>query len=251
MIKVTLIGTGNVSWHLENIFSKTVGVQLLEVLSSRGAAISNYLKARQNFAKNDQPDLYIIAVSDDAIRSVSRQLKNSEKLIVHTSGSVSMDILPDENRRGIFYPLQTFSKEREIDFQSVPICIEAQEVNDERLLKELAATITKSIYEVTSAQRKSLHLAAVFVNNFTNHIYQIGNELCNQNEVPFAILKPLISETVRKIESLPPFEAQTGPARRNDRKTIEAQLAQLENKNHKEIYKAITESILKTYEEEL
>ncbi len=248
MIKVTLIGTGNVSWHLNEIFARTKGVTVDAILSSRGNDLSKSVK---EIASKDKSDVYIIAVSDDAITPVSQVLKDVKKLFVHTSGSVAMNALSQEGRRGVFYPLQTFSKEREVDFKALPICIEAEKKEDLKLLEELARTVSSSVYEITSQQRKSLHLAAVFVNNFTNHLYQIGSELCEQNNVPFEILKPLIVETARKISSLTPIDSQTGPARRADNETITKQINQLENKNHKEIYKTITESILKTYGKKL
>lgn len=119
------------------------------------------------------------------------------------------------------------------------------------MLQKLAAAISNSVYKITSEQRKSLHLAAVFVNNFNNHLYQIGNELCEQNNVAFDILKPLIAETAKKINTLSPVDAQTGPARRQDEKTIVNQLKQLKNENHIEIYKTLTASILKTYGKKL
>lgn len=248
MIKVTLIGMGNVSWHLNEVFSKTEGVSVTSVLSSRGDLLS---KSVQNINHKEESDIYIIAVSDDAIKSVSQTLTNIKKLVVHTSGSVSINSLSKETRRGVFYPLQTFTKERNVDFESVPICIEAEKKEDVKLLHELANAISNSVYQITSEQRKSLHLAAVFVNNFSNHLYQIGNELCEQHNLAFDILKPLIAETAKKINTLAPIDAQTGPARREDQKTILNQLKQIKSENHKEIYKALTASILNTYGKKL
>ena len=245
MINITLIGTGNVALQLKEVFEKTDGIQVNRIISGRGDFIS---KIKLKKAKSD---IYIIAISDDAISSVSQKLKDSEKLIVHTSGSVSMNALPEGNRRGVFYPLQTFSKNRKIDFQSVPICIETEDKNDLVLLEKLARLVSSSVYEINSEQRKSLHLAAVFVNNFTNHMYHIGNELCDTENIPFEILKPLITETALKVNSLTPFDAQTGPARREDKKTIAKQIAQLAVSNHKKIYQAITNSILNAHGKEL
>jgi len=255
MIKVTLVGTGTVSKHLEQVFSKTDGVEVTQVISSRGKALSKVL---QNFQKKkkeghefEQSNIYIIAVSDDAILSVSEQFNKSNSLVVHTSGSVSMDTLPKGIRSGVFYPLQTFSTGKKVDFKTIPICIEAEKIEDLELLRELAKSISESVYEISSEQRKSLHLAAVFVNNFTNHIYQIGSEICEQNKVPFDILKPLILETVEKIDSLSPIDSQTGPAKRSDEKTIERHLKQLTNKTHQEVYQILTKSIKETYGEKL
>ena len=255
MIKVTLVGTGTVSQHLLRVFSTTNGVEVLDVLPSREDAISKALppafKQGKQEHKTEQADIYIIAVSDDAISSVSEQLTYSNKIIAHTSGSVSMDALPKGIRRGIFYPLQTFSKGRKVNFKTIPICIEAEKRGDLELLRKLAESVSESVFEISSEQRKSLHLAAVFVNNFTNHLYQIGNEFCEENGVSFDILKPLIAETIEKLDSLSPLEAQTGPAKRNDQKTIGRHLGQLNNKTHKEIYQMLTESIKETHGKKL
>lgn len=255
MIKVTLVGTGTVSTHLLKVFSKADGVGVLQVIPSRGDTLSKVLNAapRQNNGdhKVEQPDIYIIAVNDDAISSVSEQFTKSKRLIVHTSGSVSMDTLPTGVRKGIFYPLQTFSKEKKVDFKTIPIGIEADKREDLELLRKLASSISESVYEISSKQRSSLHLAAVFVNNFTNHLFQIANEICDDNEVSFDILKPLITETVQKINSLSPIEAQTGPAKRNDDKTIEKHLKQLKSEIHKDVYRILTKSIKETHGKKL
>ena len=120
-------------------------------------------------------DIYIIAVNDDSITTVSQYFKNISGLVVHTSGSMPLSVLPTSVRRGVFYPLQTISKDRKIDFSKVPICIEAEKSEDYELLRELANAISDQVQIMTSDQRKSVHLAAVFVNNFTNHLYHIGN----------------------------------------------------------------------------
>lgn len=247
MINVALVGTGNVSSHLKRVFAETENVCLTKVISSRGDALKKAFSEEDNL----KPEIYIIAISDDVITSVSEQLMNSKKLIVHTSGSVSIDTLPKEVRRGVFYPLQTFSKERDIDFSSVPVCIEAERREDLELLRKLATSISKSVHEISSEQRKSLHLAAVFINNFTNHLYQIGNQICEENQVSFDILKPLIIETAEKINTLSPIDAQTGPARRSDQKTIERHLEQLKNITHRKVYQILTKSIKETYGEKL
>ncbi len=246
MINVTLVGKGNISWHLKKVLSQTDGVQVHAVLSSRGNTISETL----NSVAADT-DIYILAVSDDAIASVSALFKGISKLVVHTSGSVSIHALPKGLKRGVFYPLQTFSKGNAVNFKTVPICIEAENEKDIILLKKLANLISDTVYEITSEQRKSLHLAAVFVNNFVNHLYHIGDELCEQHQVPFAILRPLIAETAKKITHLPPLKAQTGPAKRQDLQTIQTQSTLLKNDEHQKIYNVLTQSILNTYGKKL
>ncbi|MFA5298699.1 MAG: DUF2520 domain-containing protein, partial [Lutibacter sp.] len=181
---------------------------------------------------------------------LSSALNLKNKLVVHTSGSMAMEELKSNSNKGVFYLLQTFSKERKINFSTVPICIEAETEKDLLLLETLAKSISKNCYRIDSNQRKSLHVAAVFVNNFVNHLYQIGHEICAENKVPFEILLPLIKETADKITTLPPFEAQTGPAKRNDTKTIEKHKKML-TKNQKKIYTLFTKSICNTYGEKL
>ncbi len=248
MLKITLIGTGNLASHLQTVFTTTEGVEVDEVLSSRD---NLRLKIHEQKSIKQQSDIYIIAVSDDAISLVSQKLNSENLLLVHTSGSIAIDAISDGNRKGVFYPLQTFSKGQEVNFEQIPICIESENKQDLALLETLAQTISKSVYSINSEQRKSLHLAAVFVNNFTNHLYHIGNEICKKQKLPFDILKPLIAETAKKITYLSPSAAQTGPAKRFDEKVILSQLAQLQDENHHKIYKTLTDSILKTYEKKL
>ena len=136
-------------------------------------------------------------------------------MVVHTSGSVPIDTI-SAKRKGVLYPLQSFTKEKEIDFSTVPLCIEASNKDDLVVLKKLANTISKSVFEVSSIQRAQIHLAAVFANNFSNHMYTIANELCEKEGLPFDLLKPLIMESTAKLQVLKPDKAQTGPAIRND-----------------------------------
>jgi len=139
--------------------------------------------------------------------------------------------------------LQTFTKGKEVDFKNIPICIESQFNDDYNVLKKLADSISDKVFTINSEQRRSLHVSAVFVNNFVNHLYSIGNTICDEHQIPFEILQPLIKETADKIMSLSPHEAQTGPAKRNDQTTIQSHLDFLSDGNHKNIYKLLTQSI--------
>ncbi|MBP6758743.1 MAG: DUF2520 domain-containing protein [Flavobacterium sp.] len=246
MIKLVLIGSGNVAQHLIQAFAKSNKIDIVQVFSRKKETLAHLLdshKITTTFNDLAEADLYIIAVSDDAIAAVSSQLPFVNRLVVHTSGSVSIDALDKKNRNGIFYPLQTFSKKAEIDFSQIPICLESETESDFELLKEVAETVSRNTYKINSEQRKALHVAAVFVNNFTNHLYQIGNEICNDNNLPFEILKPLIQETANKVMTLSPKDAQTGPAIRNDQQTIAGHLAFLKDENQKKIYQLLTQSI--------
>jgi predicted short-subunit dehydrogenase-like oxidoreductase (DUF2520 family) len=246
MIKVVIIGSGNVAQHLIKAFAKSKKIDIVQVFSRQKDAVTPLLdsnKITNDFNDLAEADLYIIAVSDDAIAAVSSQLPFENRLVVHTSGSVSLNSLDKKNRKGSFYPLQTFSKKAEVDFNQIPIFLESENQTDIELLEKVATTISDKVYKINSEQRKALHVSAVFVNNFVNHLYQIGNEICIENNVPFEVLKPLILETANKIMVLSPKEAQTGPAIRSDEQTISSHLDFLLDENQKNIYKTLTQSI--------
>lgn len=243
---MTIIGSGNVARHLINTFAKSEAVEIVQVyvrnpntilLEIGSDKIINDINALQ------EADIYIIAVSDNAIAGISADLPFVNRLVVHTSGSVPLEALSEKNHKGVFYPLQTFTKDKEVNFKEIPLCIETQFSTDYQLLERTARSISDNVFAINTTQRKALHVAAVFVNNFTNHMYTIGSQICSDNQVPFEVLRPLIKETAEKITVLSPQEAQTGPARRNDSSTIESHLAFLSNLNQKNIYSLLTQSI--------
>lgn len=243
MTNVVIIGSGNVATHLIKAFNSNNKTNVIQLFNRKGISLEG-IPATDNYNNLLPADLYLIAVSDDAIGEVSRNLPFKGRLVAHTSGSVALDELSPENRSGVFYPLQTFSENREVDFSEIPLCIEAEKEEDAVLLTNMANNISRQVYPVNSEQRRSLHLAAVFVNNFVNHLYAIGNTICREHELPFDLLKPLIAETARKIKTMSPEDAQTGPAKRNDQTTIQKHLARLnEDSLQKEIYKLLTKSI--------
>ena len=247
MIQVSVIGSGNVAHHLLKAFGTSSEVEVVQVFARNKTSVeiaNPNIEVIEDWPLLKNVDVIIIAVSDDAIANVSEQIPLNRQLVVHTSGSVALSALSEKNRRGVFYPLQTFSKAKAIDYRSVPICIEAETSEDFQILQTLAKSITDYTYSVNSQQRQALHVAAVFVCNFTNHLYQIGAEICNENKLPFDILKPLIQETAQKIMTLSPEDAQTGPAKRKDTQTINKHLAFLTEENQKEIYKLLTKSII-------
>ena len=250
MTKVSIIGSGNVAQHLIQAFQNKIvldsQIELVQVFARNKKSLTQLLDSNRitsDYTQLQAADVYIIAVSDDAIAEVSSQLPFENQLVVHTSGTVPLTTLESKNRRGVFYPLQTFSKDKAVNFKTIPICLEAENEKDLETLNQIANAISDAVYEINSEQRKALHVAAVFVNNFVNHLYQMGNEICDNNNVPFEILKPLIQETANKIVSLSPKEAQTGPAKRNDRTTIEAHQQFLTDENQSTIYTILTQSI--------
>lgn len=252
MIKVVLFGAGNVASHLAKTFINVTTIELVQVYSRSKKSLEqfNNIPTTTNLNNLAEADVYIIAIPDDAIANFSKKLPKLNGLLVHTSGSVAIDSIDKQHTRGVFYPLQTFSKNKVIDFKQIPICIEAEKEQDLHLLEKLAKSISDKVFLINSKQRKSLHVAAVFVNNFTNHLYHIAHDICKEHTVPFEVLAPLIKETANKITDLSPYAAQTGPAKRNDVKTIEAHLALL-NQEQQNIYKLLTQSIQQTYGKEL
>ena len=245
MIEVVILGAGNVAFHLFRAFSEAENTRVIQVynhLEENLNYFKDYTNTTNRISDLKSADFYLLALKDDVIADVAHNLKDLPGIVLHTSGAVSLNALENLSNFGVFYPLQTFSKNKLVDFGEIPVCIEANSAENLEKIKKLALEITKNVREVNSEQRKALHLAAVFVNNFSNHLYTLGAEICEKNQVDFSILRPLIKETASKIESLAPKDAQTGPAIRNDQKTIEAHLRLLPKKN-KDIYSILTQSI--------
>ncbi len=253
MIKVVILGAGNVATQLYRSFSETEGIDLVQVYN-RNAENLNFVKEPEkrlsDLKKLKKADIFLLAIKDEAIPELAKKMPKIEGIVAHTSGSQPMKCLEKFDDFGVFYPLQTFSRNKQVDFKNIPICLEANTAENLQILKKLAGKISEKIFEVNSEQRKSLHLSAVFVNNFTNHMFALASEYCRKNELPFEILRPLIRETVDKIESLDPIDAQTGPALRNDEKTIKMHLEMLDE-NQKKIYTILTESIQKLHGKKL
>ena len=246
MIKVSIIGSGNLAQHLIQAFQSNPSIELVQVVARNPITVAHLLDSNRiisDYTQLQEADLYIISVSDDAIAEVSAALPFENRLVAHTSGSVSIDSLNPKNHRAVFYPLQSFSKDKAVNFKTIPLCLETENEKDAPTLKLIANAISDAVYDINSEQRKALHVAAVFVNNFVNHLYQIGNEICDANAIPFSILKPLIQETANKIATLSPEAAQTGPAKRNDISTIAAHQQFLTDENQAAIYNLLTQSI--------
>lgn len=246
MIKITLLGYGNVGSHLLKAWTAQKNIEIIQVYNRSPFKLPEdlrFIETTQNLSDLKEADVYVTSISDDFISDFSDSLPFSNRLVVHTSGAVSMDVLSEKNRKGVFYPLQTFSKNQQTNFKEIPICIEAENPDDKELLKKLGELISEKVIEISSQQRAIIHVAAVFVNNFTNYLYQIGSDIISKNNMDFDILIPLIRETSKKIERLSPELAQTGPAKRNDQKTIEKHLELIENPKYKEVYSIITKQL--------
>lgn len=227
MVSILVIGNGNVAFHLVRQFNAIDEIECTQIPSRKIESLPS-------------ADVAIVAVSDDAIAEVSSKIDTN--LVVHTSGGSHINSLKNPKNKGVFYPLQSFSKLKEVNFNDIPICLEAESDADYHLLEKIAKLISSKVYRIDSKQREIIHVSAVFANNFSNHMFSIADEICESNQIPFDILHPLINETVKKLSDLAPREAQTGPAVRNDQETIKKHLLLLPDK-YQLIYKRLTESI--------
>ena len=247
MTEIVLLGSGNVATHLFKAFSAAEECHIKQVYNHSKGTLSffrNKTEVTTEISDLAPADVYLLALKDDVIPEIAAKLPAKNALLVHTSGSVAMDALTDCPRRGVFYPLQTFSKDNDLDYSEIPFCLEANNPQDLALLKQLAATISEKSYEISSAERKELHLSAVFVCNFVNHLYTVGEQICQKSGIPFEILKPLIKETACKVQQDAPAKVQTGPAIRNDRSTIDAHLKLLDSsEENRDVYKLLTSAI--------
>ncbi|TNF71978.1 MAG: DUF2520 domain-containing protein [Bacteroidetes bacterium] len=251
MIRVVLLGSGNVAYHLHRALHRSKGIELKQVIARRKEALSDFVPPVP-FGIPGGPvaeaDIYMIAVADGAIEAVAGLLGGKAGLVVHTSGARDLQALKGVSRPGVFYPLQTFSRLRELDFEDIPLCIETGRPEDLPLLRSLANALSKQVVELDLASRRRLHLAAVFVNNFSNHMVYLGEALCREAELPENLLRPLLRETYSKLETLTAYQSQTGPARRGDQITQEAHLDQLKDSLRRQLYQMISESIHQTYD---
>ena len=250
--KVVLIGAGNVATHLGDALLRA-GYQILQVYSRTevsASALSNRLGTSYTTSLEEvrcDADVYIVALKDDVLQELLPLIVKGREhaLFVHTAGSIPMQIWEGiANRYGVLYPMQTFSKQRKVDWNEVSVFVEALQEQDLEMLKELANNLTPKVYEATSEQRKSLHIAAVFACNFSNHMYTLCDLLLSRQGLPFEVMLPLIDETTRKIHQLRPKDAQTGPAIRYDVNVMNKHLEMLEtDKSIQEIYRIISKSI--------
>lgn len=250
---IVFVGSGNVATRLA-IALHLAGKTILQIYSrSEDSAKLLGDKLGIEFTSdyseiNREADLYILSVPDNALEGVVGKLDLSDRFIVHTSGTSSMDSLNKFLNYGVFYPLQTFSTEVSLTFKKIPIFIQANSEENLDLLQGLADTISEKVQKINTEQRRVLHVSAVFASNFTNYMYAVAEDILDKNDLSFELLKPLIEETAEKLKNHAPHEAQTGPARRNDKKIIEDHLEILTKyPEYQKIYKLITEQIKKKH----
>jgi len=250
-MNIVILGSGNVATHLGRAF-KMAGQDVTQVWSrdiTHASALADTLAAEpidNMFDLDRSADLFIIAVKDEAIRELALELKLADQLLVHTSGSTGLSALDGASTKvGVFYPLQTFSKIKSVDFRQIPIIIEANAPEVLTSIRAVADRLSEKVIELNSEQRKTLHVAAVFACNFTNHLFGLAQELLEEKGLDYELLKPLIEETLSKIEMNDPVSVQTGPAIREDQATIQAHLEVLKpNPALSELYTKLSQSIV-------
>jgi len=251
--RTVIIGAGNVAWHLGHVLLKK-GIEVVQVYNrspEHGRSLAHSLKAEYIDTADkivNDADLYVMAISDDAIGSLAGKLAVSEcGMLVHTAGGVEMDVLSGINESyGVLYPLQTFTRERPVDFSRIPLLIEANSPKNLGKLKQLALLLSHRVYEVSSEDRLILHLAAVIASNFSNHMMACAGEILKDSKMPLEILEPLMLETIAKAFDVTPLKAQTGPAVRGNFKLIEKHMAMLgAYPEIKGIYQLISDNIIK------
>jgi predicted short-subunit dehydrogenase-like oxidoreductase (DUF2520 family) len=254
-MNIVLVGSGNVATQLGRAF-KMAGQDIVQVWSrniDHARELADTLASEpisDLFDLDRNADLYIISVKDEAIKQLALELKVADKLIVHTSGSTGIDILEGTSSKiGVFYPLQTFSKVKSIDFRQIPIAIEGNTPEVTSIIHAIADRLSEKVIELSSEQRKALHVAAVFACNFTNHLYALSQELLTGQNLDFDLLRPLITETASKVQLNDPITMQTGPALRGDQSTVNAHLDLLNGKPElKELYQKLSQSIVNLQE---
>lgn len=253
--KIYLLGSGNVATQLGYALSDA-GFTIAGIFS-RNPDTGQTLAKEFNTEFTDDAslistdaDIYILAVKDDAIAQLNKILKLPGKIVVHTSGTVEALALSNISENyGIFYPLQTFRKTHKTEWKNLPVCIEGVNENVANALNQITLSINANPYFIDSDKRRQLHLAAVWVNNFTNYLLSVADAICKENEIPFSILEPLAKETVRKAFAEGPFNSQSGPALRGDAGTLEKHLKMLgdEEEDNRLLYVLLSKAIRKSH----
>jgi len=252
---ITFIGAGNLATQV-SLALKSKGFQIVQVYSrtkESAASLAEKLNSSYTISAdsiNKDADIFFVALKDSAIVPVLSKMGFKNKLLIHCSGSTPISVLKEfSNNYGVFYPLQTFSKNRELNFREIPVFVEGNSNSNQKRIERLAKSVSDSVSVLSSEKRMALHIAAVFACNFANHFYNLAAEILKTKEIPFNVLRPLILETAEKVKSLHPQEAQTGPAVRFDENIISRHLQELKGKkNYDELYSLISKSIFEHHQ---
>lgn len=252
MMKVTLIGAGNLATQLGKSLKKA-GVIISQVYSrteESARTLGELLEAEwltDIKSLRNEADVYIFSVKDGALSELITEVckGRGDKLFLHTAGSMPMSCFEGKALHyGVFYPMQTFSKSKDVNFERIPVFIEGNSIETENVIRSLANKLSQRVIRLSSADRKYLHLAAVWACNFTNYCYTVASDILSEHGIPFDVMLPLINETTEKIQNISPKEAQTGPAVRGDKNVMSQQLELMSDRaDLQELYKMLSKGI--------
>ncbi len=252
MMKVTLIGAGNLATQLGKSLKKT-GVTISQVYSrteESARTLGELLEAEwltDIKSLRNEADVYIFSVKDGALSELITEVckGRGDKLFLHTAGSMPMSCFEGKALHyGVFYPMQTFSKSKDVNFERIPVFIEGNSIETENVIRSLANKLSQRVIRLSSADRKYLHLAAVWACNFTNYCYTVASDILSEHDIPFDVMLPLINETTEKIQHIGPKAAQTGPAVRGDKNVMSQQLELMSDRaDLQELYKMLSKGI--------
>ena len=265
--KIVFLGSGNLATNL-SLALKAAGEEIIQIFSrtkENAQALADKLHCASCTSINEirtDADVYIFSVKDDALPSLIEQLSqhlnspsgvgggDHNPILLHTAGSVPMSVFPETMHYelctmnyGVLYPMQTFSKDRSVNFREIPCFIEASDNNTLEEIKTLASKISDHVMEMSSEKRRKLHLAAVFACNMTNHCYRLAEKVLEEEGIDFSLYLPLIQETANKVKELSPRKAQTGPMVRYDKTIMDAQIALINDERTRQIYRLMADSI--------
>ncbi len=248
-METVIIGSGNVAYHLAKAFTQN-GVVVKQVFGRNKKDLKtisqeNHIPYSTEILQD--ADFYLICVSDSSVEEVSKMITKKDCLVAHTSGSLPKEILSGDYKKASFYPLQTFSKSKELNYNKIPFFIEAENDTDFETLIKTARKISEKVMTSNYEKRKYIHLTAVFSCNFVNHLFARAKEISDSQNIPFEYFHPLIDETVEKIHHLNPKDAQTGPAVRNDQRVLQLHENLISDPEHLKIYKTLNASIGEMY----
>lgn len=237
-MNIVLIGAGNVGTHLKSALTDCGYNVLLAWNRSCSIPLTALPKA----------DVYIIAVKDDALEEVAKQMSSTvpnDAVVLHTAGTLPLSLIaPHFSHSGVLYPMQTFSKTKDVDMKSVPFFVEGVDAEALAVARELAESLSDSVYELNSEQRRHLHLSAVWACNFVNHCYAQSASVLSEIGIPFSVMLPLVDETARKVHEMQPKDAQTGPAARGDENVMAMQMQLIKDDRVRELYRLMSNSIM-------
>lgn len=253
-INITLVGAGNAAWHIGHRIVD-IGYRVIKIINRKNERADVLATELHSYVQNDftvsnaDSDFVIVAINDSFLPEVLHKLDSKDCIILHTSGSMGMDVFPGETSRyGVLYPFQTLTAGTAVDFPKIPLCIEGSDIATTSDIEMLAGNLSSVVRIIDSEQRRILHLAGVMGNNFTNHFMALAIDMLEKNNLDKNLLMPLLEETITKLRKTNAFEAQTGPARRNNKEVIKMHLEILnEEPELKKLYSIVTDSIIAYY----